>query len=69
MWFDNELKSMGEREANNLLYDKKKKKKVITMFIYNKPYVYKFSNLPLLYRWALHDLLYALFHSICCTPT
>ena len=27
MWFDNELKSMGEREANNLLYDKKKKKK------------------------------------------
>ena len=27
MWFNNELKSMGEREANNLLYDKKKKKK------------------------------------------
>ena len=67
MWFNNELKSMGEREANNLPYDIKKN--VITMFIYNKPYVYKFSNFPLLYRWALHDLLYALFRSICCAPT
>jgi len=32
----------------------------ITMFIYNKPYLYKFPNFPLLYRWALHDLLYLL---------
>ena len=32
MWFDNELKSMGEREAN-LLYDKKKKKSYNNVYI------------------------------------